>query len=217
MEEKILVGHQVMEEAKKQAKELKKTNKILKKEKRERDQLESKKREREDELLDLNKRFTGQTDELEYITTKLMKVWEKFQGEQNGIQEMQEEFQREKQDLYDTIFDLDNQLKLKNYIIQHFIPKEEVKKVEGMAKWDDELQDWTIKEPKNMKFQKKKGAHRPMSAVGMKRPTSEYSRIAKGLGDVNPRYKFDNILDLDLDMPESTTEDATMVQTQQSD
>lgn len=41
----------------------------------------------------------------------------------------------------------------------------------------------------------------------MKRPTSEYSRIAKGLGDLNPRYKFDNILNLDLDMPERTTED----------
>jgi kinesin family protein 3/17 len=41
----------------------------------------------------------------------------------------------------------------------------------------------------------------------MKRPTSEYSRIAKGLGDLNPRYKFDNILPMDLDMPERTTED----------
>ena len=41
----------------------------------------------------------------------------------------------------------------------------------------------------------------------MKRPTSEYSRIAKGLGDMNPRYKFDNIIQLELDMPERTTED----------
>ena len=45
----------------------------------------------------------------------------------------------------------------------------------------------------------------------MKRPTSEYSRIAKGLGDLNPRYKFENILDLDLDMPERTTEDITQM------
>ena len=73
------------------------------------------------------------------------------------------------------------------------------------AKWNDELNDWVLKPPK--KFQKKKGGNRPVSAVGMKRPTSEYSRIAKGLGDVNPRFKFENILDLDLDMPERTTED----------
>ena len=74
-----------------------------------------------------------------------------------------------------------------------------------MAKWNEELNDWVIKPPK--KFQKKKGGNRPVSAVGMKRPTSEYSRIAKGLGDVNPRFKIENILDLDLDMPERTTED----------
>ena len=46
----------------------------------------------------------------------------------------------------------------------------------------------------------------------MKRPTSEYSRIAKGLGDLNPRFKFENILELDLDMPERTTEDYEGVQ-----
>lgn len=55
---------------------------------------------------------------------------------------------------------------------------------------------------------------RPVSAVGLKRPTSEYSRIAKGLGDMNPRYKFENILDLDLDMPEWTTEDITEMPSQ---
>jgi hypothetical protein len=111
--------------------------------------------------------------------------------------------------MYDTIFELDNQLKLKQSIIVNFIPPEEVKKVEGMAHWDAELNDWQLKQPKNLKFQKKKGANRPVSAVGLKRPTSEYSRIAKGLGDANPRYKFENILDLDLDMPERTTEDIT--------
>ena len=56
-------------------------------------------------------------------------------------------------------------------------------------------------------MKKKTDPKRPQSAVGLKRPTSEYSRIAKGLGDLNPRYKFDNILQLDLDMPERTTED----------
>ncbi len=54
--------------------------------------------------------------------------------------------------MYDTIFELDNQLKLKTTIIQHFIPIEEVKKLRGLAKWNDELNDWQIKPPKNMKF-----------------------------------------------------------------
>ena len=73
-----------------------------------------------------------------------------------------------------------------------------------MAVWSDDLNDWQLKKYADPQQQAKK---RPQSAVGLKRPTSEYTRIAKGLGDINPRFKADNILNLDLDMPERTTED----------
>ena len=205
MEEKVLVGTQVIEEAKKQAKELKKTRKVLEKENNRRQELEERKKEKDDELLKINKKFGNLQEELDYITGKLQKVWQKYQTSQNEIQEQQEEFLRDRQDMYDTIFELDTQLKLKTSIIENFIPEDEVKKVTANSKWNEELNDWVLKPPK--RFQKKKGGNRPVSAVGMKRPTSEYSRIAKGLGDVNPRFKFENILDLDLDMPERTTED----------
>ena len=108
--------------------------------------------------------------------------------------------------MYDTIYELTNQLKLKNMIIEYMVPLDEYRKYEKIAEWNEEINDWTIKNPSNYK-DIKTGTKRPQSAVGMKRPTSEYSRIAKGLGDLNPRYKFDNILQLDLDMPERTTED----------
>ncbi len=36
---------------------------------------------------------------------------------------------------------------------------------------------------------------------------TEFSRMAVGFGDVNPRYRYDNILHLDLDLPEQTTEE----------
>ena len=110
--------------------------------------------------------------------------------------------------MFDTIYELTNQLKLKNLIIENFIPPEEYKKYEAVTQWNDEENDWIINHPaKTAHPQKTKDNRRPQSAVGMKRPTSEYSRIAKGRGDMNPRYKFDNIIQLDLDMPERTTED----------
>jgi hypothetical protein len=94
--------------------------------------------------------------------------------------------------MYDTIYELTNQLKLKNMIIDNFIQPEEYKRIEKMADWNEEINDWSIKNPTT--FKDPKASKRPQSAVGMKRPTSEYSRIAKGLGDLNPRYKLDNIL-----------------------
>lgn len=105
----------------------------------------------------------------------------------------QEDFDRERADMYYTITELSSQLKLKSMIIEHFIPAEEFKKTESMTVWNEEINDWEIRNP-TKDLTKKQNSKRPQSAVGLKRPTSEYSRIAKGLGDLNPRYKFDNIL-----------------------
>lgn len=129
---------------------------------------------------------------------------EEAQQIQNSVQD---DFDRERNDMYDTICELTNQLKLKNMIIESFIQPEEFKKIEKVTEWNEEENDWIIVHPAAKQMHKKNDSKRPQSAVGMKRPTSEYSRIAKGLGDLNPRYKFDNILQLDLDMPERTTED----------
>lgn len=107
--------------------------------------------------------------------------------------QMNDDFDRERNDMYDTIYELSNQLKLKNMIIDNFIAPEEYRKYEKIAEWNEDLNDWTIRNPTTFK-EIKSGSKRPQSAVGMKRPTSEYSRIAKGLGDLNPRYKFENIL-----------------------
>ena len=150
--------------------------------------------------------YTNVAEELEAKTKMLEHMWEELQQANKDLSEVNEDFDRERNDMYDTIYELTNQLKLKNMIIEYMIPLDEYRKYEKIADWNEDINDWTIKNPSNYK-DIKTGTKRPQSAVGMKRPTSEYSRIAKGLGDLNPRYKFDNILQLDLDMPERTTED----------
>lgn len=133
-------------------------------------------------------------------------TWKSYNDELVELDTCQEDFDRERNDMFDTIYELTNQLKLKNIIIENFIPPEEYKKYEKVTQWKEDINDWVIFHPAK-KFPQKKDTKRPQSAVGLKRPTSEYSRIAKGLGDLNPRYKFENILQLDLDMPERTTEE----------
>jgi len=60
---------------------------------------------------------------------------------------LEEDFDRERNDMYDTIYELNSQLKLKNYIIQHFVPEEEFKKIEKQTSWNEEINDWVIKPP----------------------------------------------------------------------
>jgi hypothetical protein len=141
----------------------------------------------------IRERFSSLAEELEFQTNKLHKLVEKYDEAQNFLLNVEDDFDRERNDMYDTIYELTNQLKLKNMIIEYMIPPEEYRKYEKITEWSEEQNDWVIANPTQYK-DLKTGSKRPQSAVGMKRPTSEYSRIAKGLGDLNPRYKFENIL-----------------------
>ena len=49
--------------------------------------------------------------------------------------------------------------------------------------------------------------NKPESALGLRYPLCEYSRMAVSFQDHNPRFRFDNILQMDLDLPEYTTEE----------
>ena len=54
---------------------------------------------------------------------------------------------RERNDMYDTIYELTNQLKLKNMIIGDFIPPEEFRKYEQVTTWNENDNDWVINHP----------------------------------------------------------------------
>lgn len=83
------------------------------------------------------------------------------------IEDLQAEFQRDREDITDTIRDLTRQLKLVIYlytylffitwisisksfilqkmlIISRFIPPEDLADIERCAEWDDESNDWTV-------------------------------------------------------------------------
>ena len=62
----------------------------------------------------------------------------------------QEDFDRERNDMFDTIYELTNQLKLKNIICENFIPAEEYKKYEKVTVWNEDINDWTINHPAKM-------------------------------------------------------------------
>ena len=192
----MVVGSQAIEVAKKQQKELKKTQKALEKEQLKERRLLEDQEKIEQDYLNTEHKFTSLQDELEFKNQKLEKIWGEYNEAQGLLNTCQDDFDRERNDMYDTIFELTNQLKLKNMIIESFVIPEEFKKIEKVTEWNETENDWVIKHPAQNKksLKKKTDPKRPQSAVGLKRPTSEYSRIAKGLGDLNPRYKFDNIL-----------------------
>jgi len=92
-------------------------------------------------------KFNSLQEELEFKSKKLEKLFGKYQEVAGEINSIQDDFDRERNDMFDTIYELTNQLKLKNMIIDNFIPPEDFKKIEKMTEWNEEINDWTIRNP----------------------------------------------------------------------
>lgn len=159
----------------------------------------------EEERMMQDESYANIQDEVEAKTRKLKKLFNKYQAARTEVADLEAEFQQEREDMLDTIRTLQQQLKLKGLVVDAFIPPEEVNKIMSRAQWDEESEQWLVQRidhAGNVLRQK-----RPISATSQRRPTSDYAKAADAMGDFNPRYRSENILNLDLDMPERTTYD----------
>ena len=81
----------------------------------------------------MEKKYASQQEEIEDKKKKLQKLYQKFQAVQAEIRDLQDEFNRERETYQEQIRELSRQVKLKNLIIDHFIPQDEASKIELRA------------------------------------------------------------------------------------
>ncbi|XP_062927053.1 kinesin-like protein KIF3C isoform X3 [Mobula hypostoma] len=203
----------VAEEKQKLLEEKEKMMEDLRKEQEATEQLAAKfkkRREREiqqqmmlqdEETLELRETYTSLQQEVEMKTKKLKKVRKKllakFESVKAEIQDLQNEHVKKRQNLEHAQNELTRDLKLKYLIIENFIPPEEKNKIMNRLCFDCEEDQWKFLPlaPADRHQMKK----RSTSAVGYKRPISQYARVAMSMG-IHPRYRAENILFLELDM-----------------
>jgi kinesin family member 3B len=204
MENKLLIGGELMDKAAKQEYELRQAQIELEERRRQEQELARELAEREEATMMVEEQFASLQEEVDVKTKKLRKLWNKFQSAKTEIQDLQEEFGREREDMLDTIRDLTRQLKLKDMILDNFVPPDEVEQLHRRATWNEEDENWQV--ARMDLAGNKLRARRPVSATGLRRPESEFARHRKQY-DSNPRYRQDNIVNFDLDMPARTTQD----------
>lgn len=74
------------------------------------------------------------------------------------------------------------------------------------VRWDEEREIWVLERstdsPSRDKHEKSGGNEgamkRPMSVAGPRRPISAFAKMVVVIGAMNPRFKSDNILSLEL-------------------
>eukprot|EP00927_Polykrikos_kofoidii_P082092 TRINITY_DN8067_c0_g1_i1.p1 TRINITY_DN8067_c0_g1~~TRINITY_DN8067_c0_g1_i1.p1 ORF type:complete len:829 (-),score=268.13 TRINITY_DN8067_c0_g1_i1:193-2679(-) len=203
MEEKMVVGKQVMEKAIEQEKALEKKQRELRKQNKIEEKLKQQEELQRVENLELETKCASQEEQVTKLTTKLQKLWDKYQKAQQEMIDIQQFNQGEREEMLTMIRELRKQLKLKTLIMDSFVPANDIKNTQERAEWDAEEDEWRMLAPNPPPIPTK----RPASCLGLPRPTSEFARINRAMGDHNPRYMYDSIVMTNLDLPERTTED----------
>ncbi|XP_016382301.1 kinesin-like protein KIF3C [Sinocyclocheilus rhinocerous] len=200
MESKLLVGGKnIIDHTNEQQKMLEqKRHEIAEQTRRERE-IQQQMLAQDEETLELRETFSSLQQEVEAKTKKLKKVMDDLQSLKADIQDVNDEHVRSRQELEQTQNELTRELKFKYLIIENFIPPEEKNKIMNRLQFDAEEDQWKFQPlvPAENKFTQMK--RRPASAVGYKRPISQYARVAIAIG-AHSRYRAENIMVLELDM-----------------
>lgn len=203
MESKLLMGN-IVDHTNKQQQALEQRRMEIAQQKQVEREIQRKLEEKEESAVELQETYVSLQQEVEVKTKKLKKLFAKLQAAKQEIQDLQEEHVKERQELEQTQNELTRELKLKMLIIENFIPPEDKTKIQNRAVYEEDEDSWMLKPLANKNSQTM--AKRPKSACGNRRPVSEYARMASAMGG-NPRFKGENILMVELDMPNRTTRD----------
>jgi kinesin family protein 3/17 len=185
MQEKLIEGGKLMDKAAKQEIELRRANVEIEERKRQEMQLKRELDSKTEANIEMDQQYSSLQEEVDVKTKKLKKLWVKFKEAETECRDIEAEFNREKEDMLDTIRQLARQLKLKEVLISNFVPLDLSANLEKRAHWDDSIDEWRLA---RMKSESKKLDQRPVSQPTLRRPETGYARQRK-MYDANPRYR----------------------------
>lgn len=155
--------------------------------------------------------------EVDLKTKKLKRMMGKLQTIKQEVEDSTEVFNKERRDLEDTQSALIKDLKLKRLIIDNFMPSEHFSKVLASMRYDEVDDSWKAGHVETCPVL----SRRPVAVPGDRRPTSEFARIRSKITNAprlvqfnffgnlikNFRYRGENVLDINLDLPVRNTMD----------
>ncbi|KAF1779024.1 Kinesin-like protein [Phytophthora cactorum] len=180
LEHKLISGGRVLDKAAKQERQLREAQARVEAQKRQELQLARELAEKEDSNMLLEEQYTTLQEAVDDKTRKLKKLWAKHKAATTEIEDLKVEFQAEKEDMLDT-------------------------GLEKRARYDADHDAWQVSrlETKPSSLRPK----RPISRRGARRIESEYARRNRLIDPLNVRWRSDNVVQLDLEMPERRTRD----------
>ncbi|XP_014002799.1 kinesin-like protein KIF3B isoform X1 [Salmo salar] len=216
MESKLLMGGKnIVDHTNEQQRILEQKRQEIAEQKRREREMKQQVDNRDEETLELKETYSSLQQEVDIKTKKLKKLFAKLQAVKTEIHDVQELHSKERQELEQTQNELTRELKLnttdlvvlsaRHLIIENFIPMEEKNKIVNRALLDEEDDRWKMR-PITRIEDDQQMMTRPVSAVGYRRPLSQHARTSMVM-KADVRYKAENILMLEMDLPARTTKE----------
>lgn len=146
LENKILVGGEnLLEKADEQEKLLESS--IVQLEEAAKNELELKEslQKKEAERIDIEERYSSLQEECIGKTKKLHRVMQMLMSVKSELADQQQEQQREKEGILESIRILSRELALCEFVLNSYVPREYISMIESYTHWNEDIGDWQLK------------------------------------------------------------------------
>ncbi|CAF1223039.1 unnamed protein product [Adineta ricciae] len=203
MESKLITGGKdIVTHTSEQEETLRQKRRLIAEAERRHREVQQRLAEGEEERQTINQKYTNikeEVDDKRAKRDKLSKHLKKIEAKRTEIVEHQ---QSAREELEAEQREIQKQTKLLQLIIENFIPKDERERLYKRIQFDDQQNQWTLKE---LSKETDQMAHRPVSARHTRRSFTANSHV-----DAIPEiahFRSENIMLLQLDHPTRTTRD----------
>ncbi|KAK9534093.1 hypothetical protein VZT92_009164 [Zoarces viviparus] len=206
MESKLLVGGKtIIDHTNEQQKTLELKRQEIAEQIRGERELQQQMMLQDEETSEMRETFSSLQQEVDHKTKKLKRLYAKLQLVKAEVRDVFNEHIITRQELELTQTELTRELKYKYLLIENFIPPEEKNKIMNRLHFDSEEDQWRLQPVIPSESAPTQFKRRPLSAVGYKRPISQYAQMAVSTATGAPcRYQAENIMLLELDMSPPT-------------
>lgn len=146
LENKILVGGEnLLEKAQTQEKLLENSIAELELQAKNERELKESLQRKEAERIDIEERYSSLQEECVGKTKKLQRVMQMLMSVKSELADQQQEQQREKEGIYESIRTLSRELALCELVLDSYIPKEYQSMIQRFTHWNEDIGEWQLK------------------------------------------------------------------------
>ena len=127
----------------------------------------------DEEVLDFKENFSSLQQEIDYKTRKLRKMYSRWLNLKQEMSDLGDEFSNQRRELEQTQETLLKELRLKQVIINNFIPHEFKRQMTHRLNYDEDEERWYLAPPDNLPPLRNRASKTEI------RPTSDFEKAAR--------------------------------------